>query len=66
MRIRNLFDPGSWMEKIRIRDKHPGPATLIIWKTRIEILSKGASYSINQSIKDHSNIVYLLIKLLRE
>jgi hypothetical protein len=25
----NLFDPGSGMEKIRIRDKHPGPATLI-------------------------------------
>jgi hypothetical protein len=26
---RNLFDPGSGMEKIRIRDKHPGSATLV-------------------------------------
>jgi hypothetical protein len=25
----NLFDPGSWMEKIRIRDKHPGSAILL-------------------------------------
>jgi len=29
MRIRNLFDPGSAKEKIRIRDKHPGSATLV-------------------------------------
>ncbi len=29
-RIRNLFDPGSRMEKIRIRYKHPGSATQII------------------------------------
>jgi hypothetical protein len=30
--IRNLFDPGSGMKKIRsrLRDKHPGPATLIL------------------------------------
>jgi hypothetical protein len=30
MRIRNLFDPGSGIRdvKIRIRDKHPGSATL--------------------------------------
>jgi hypothetical protein len=27
---RNLFEPGSWMEKIQIRDEHPGPATLRI------------------------------------
>jgi hypothetical protein len=26
----NLFDPGSGMEKIRIRDKHPGSATLLL------------------------------------
>jgi hypothetical protein len=26
---RNLFDPGSGMEKIRIRDKHPWFATLL-------------------------------------
>jgi hypothetical protein len=25
----NLFDPGSGMEKIRMRDKHPGYATLV-------------------------------------
>jgi hypothetical protein len=29
-RIRNLFDPGSGIEKIRIRDKHPGSTTLIL------------------------------------
>jgi hypothetical protein len=31
MRIRNLFDPGSGMEKFGpgIRDKHPGSATLV-------------------------------------
>jgi hypothetical protein len=33
MRIRirdqESFDPGSGMEKIRIRDKHPGSATLL-------------------------------------
>ncbi len=28
MRIRNLCEPRSGMEKIRIRDKHPGSATL--------------------------------------
>jgi hypothetical protein len=27
---RNLFEPGSGMEKIRIRDKHPGTATLTL------------------------------------
>jgi len=30
--ILNLFDPGSGMEKIWIRNKHPGPATLGIIK----------------------------------
>ncbi len=38
IRIRDLFDPGSGMEKnsdlgwkkIRIRDKHPGSATLVV------------------------------------
>jgi hypothetical protein len=25
-----LFDPGTGMEKIRIRDKHPGSATLVL------------------------------------
>ncbi len=30
MGIRNLFDPESGMEKIRIRDKHPGTATLTL------------------------------------
>jgi hypothetical protein len=29
IRIRNLFDPGSGMEKIRIGDKHSGSATLV-------------------------------------
>jgi hypothetical protein len=28
IRIRDLVNPGSGMEKIRIRDKHPGSATL--------------------------------------
>jgi hypothetical protein len=27
--IRNLYDAGSGMENIRIRDKHPGSATLV-------------------------------------
>jgi hypothetical protein len=27
--IRNLFDPGSGMEKFRSRDKHPRSATLV-------------------------------------
>jgi hypothetical protein len=31
-------DPGSGMEKIRIRDKHPGSATL---KQRNEMLKRG-------------------------
>jgi hypothetical protein len=31
IRIRESFlDPGSGMEKIRIRDKHPGSATLVL------------------------------------
>jgi hypothetical protein len=29
IRIRNLFEPGSRMEKIQIREKHPGSATII-------------------------------------
>jgi hypothetical protein len=31
MQIRNLFDLGSGMEKLRIRDKHPGSGTLPAW-----------------------------------
>jgi hypothetical protein len=40
MRIRDpeSFDPGFWMVKIRIRDKHPGSATLDVsrekWVTK--------------------------------
>jgi hypothetical protein len=33
MQIRNIFDPGSRMEKIRIRDKHPGSAVLTVGMT---------------------------------
>ncbi len=41
MRIRDgdSSDPGSWMEKSRIRDKHPGSATLqamVIFAPRLE------------------------------
>jgi hypothetical protein len=28
--IRNLIDPGSGMEQIRIRDEHPGSATVTL------------------------------------
>jgi hypothetical protein len=34
----NLFDPGSGMEKIRIRDKHPGSATLLLPLPYIELI----------------------------
>jgi hypothetical protein len=40
MGIRNLFDPGSHLRdgKIRIRDKHPGSATLVFVR-----MEKGAN-----------------------
>jgi hypothetical protein len=36
IRIRDLYDPGSETEKIRIRDKHPGSATLARTRTEEE------------------------------
>jgi hypothetical protein len=40
MLIRNLFDPGSGIRdgKIRIWDKHPGSATLLIIMNKIDVL----------------------------
>ncbi len=39
IRIRNLFNPGSGMEQIWIRDKHPGSATLTSRSHKDEILA---------------------------
>jgi hypothetical protein len=33
----NVFDPGSGMEKIRFRDKHPGSATLLLSQNNIHL-----------------------------
>jgi hypothetical protein len=42
IRIRNLFDPGSGIEKFEpgIRDKHPGSATLGTVKPKINLILK--------------------------
>ncbi len=46
------LDPGS----VGIRDKHPGSATLIILKTRIEIFSKGASFvTVHERVTQSTN-----------
>jgi hypothetical protein len=33
------LNPGSGMEKIRIRDKHPGSATLLLFKQALNFLA---------------------------
>jgi hypothetical protein len=56
MRIREpeiflTLDPGSGMEKIRIRDKHPGSATLVLCyraTDRVILVNSEFKFNVNE------------------
>jgi hypothetical protein len=50
--MRNLFDPGSGMEKIRIRDKRPGSATLVLAAAEFKPFPADTTYKLNLGFKN--------------